>query len=136
MKQTLALQPDVIGPTTSGNVAAGAKVTIGSKQLPLGLDCYMVYFGNSIDVQANAPYALFRIKVNGSSGVKPFDNITSQFGSIAAPTRFPSPYKLPSGALIELEGEMLAGAAGNTLMAATLGLMYVTPGHGVPVVLV
>jgi len=121
-------RPDVIGPTTSGNVAAGGKTIIDSKRCPLDLDAFLIYFGNNIDVQANQAYAVFRIRVNGSPFVKPFDNITSQFGSIAQPTRFPSPYRIPRGALIELEGEMLAGAAGNTLMAATLGLVYVTPG--------
>jgi len=122
-------QSDIIGPTTSAALAAGAKVIIDSKRTPPELDAYLVYFGNSISVQADAPFTLFRIKVNGAAFVKPFDNLTSQFGSIALPTRLPAPQFLGRGVLVELEGEQLVGASGANLLAATAGLVYVKPGE-------
>lgn len=121
-------QPDVVGPFALSLAPGTATTVIASKKTPLDLDAYLVYYGNQIDVNTNQNFATFRIRINGSP-LPPFDNLTSQFGQLTLPTRLPAPQLITRGALVELTGEMGAGAVGNTVMAAVAGLVYVTPGQ-------
>ena len=125
---TLQQTPDIIG-TTALTVAPGANGKIDGKQCPLDADVYMTYFGNSIDVIANSNFATFQIRVNGAPFKKPFDQITSQIGAANLPTRFPVPFLLGRGVLVEIFGFMAAGAAGNTVMTTQMGLLYTAPGQ-------
>lgn len=124
----LVQQPDIIG-TTALSFAPGTGPTkIDGKQGPLDADVYMTYLGNSIDNQANANFVTFQIRVNGGPYKPPFNNITSQIGAANLPTRFPQPFFLGRGALVEIFGIVAAGAAGNTQLIVQMGLLYTAPG--------
>jgi hypothetical protein len=125
----LTQQPDVIGTSAITLAAATSFTKIDGRQAPLEMDVYMTYFGNSIDVIANSSFVSFQIRVNGSPYKKPFDNITSQIGAANLPTRFPSPFLLGRGVLVEIFGSVAAGAAGNTILSTQMGLLYVRPGQ-------
>lgn len=127
-KQPFFQTPELIGTTAISLAAASAFTKIDGKQAPLDQDVYMTYFGNSIDNQANANFVTFQIRVNGSPFRPPFDRITSQIGAANLPTRFPTPFFLGKGVLVEIWGSVAAGAAGNTVLSAQMGLLFMSPG--------
>jgi hypothetical protein len=125
----LTQQPDLIG-TSAISLAPNSPFTkIDGKQCPLDADVYMTYFGNSIDVVSNQSFVTFQIRVNGTPFKSPFDRITAQIGAANLPTRFPAPFLLGRGVLVEIWGSVASGATGNTSLVTQLGLVYTAPGQ-------
>ncbi len=91
-------------------------------------DVWLYYLGLSIDVTANSSFASFQLKYNGAL-FPPFDTINNQLAPANQPIKFDVPYFMGRGGLVELVGLMAAGATGNTLMVANLGLILMKPGQ-------
>lgn len=130
--KTLVQVPDRIGTTSVSVVTGSGWNLIDSRRTPLDLDAYMTDFGNSIDVVGNSAFAKFQIRINGTpyTGLSRTGTITSQIGAANLPTKFPVPFNLGRGVLIEIYGQILAGAPTTpTEMVAQLGLVYVKPGE-------
>lgn len=115
-------------PPVGVTVAPGARATVTSTDEgeTTGADVFLVAIGTGIDPVSNADFATFRLLVNGTR-FRPFDNLTSQIGSTTLPQRFNPPLPLGRGVKVTLQGEMGAGAAGNTDMFGTFELLLKTP---------
>lgn len=115
-------------PTKSISLNASQRGLIISQQVPPGLDTFITDFGNSIDVQANANFVTFRVYANGSL-IPGFDNLTSQVASANAPRHYRPAIKIGDISLIEVYGEVAAGAAGATVLSAQITLASLTKGR-------
>ena len=113
--------------TSSVSVAPGARQLIVARPLLGDLDSYLTDFGNSIDVLANSNFATFKVYVGGSP-LPDFDNLTSQIAPANQPRHYAPAIGPFKANLIEVYGEMAAGAAGNTVMSVQLSIVSVTPG--------
>lgn len=115
MRDAMRLRWDTQG-VQSVAVAPGVRALLASVKLAGELVSYLTDFGNSIDVLANAPYATFRVYINGGP-LPGFALLTNQVAPATQPLHYFDPILLGGITLIEIYGEMAAGAAGNTLMA-------------------